>query len=138
MAGSSGTGAAPLDDLSSDAGLAQPSIARANAALRDAEFRSYYRTAATVVAIAAIVALLIALLCLVTAVRRNLSVIQFPEVALCASLLVALTVLIISLLRATFLPMKSADEAPEVTIPGGEHLKALRDMLDVVLKPGKS
>lgn len=124
---------APEDDLSG----ADPSEAAenaANAALNDAKSRSTYRTLATVCAIAVIVLLGVLLFCLVRAAAFELSRVNNAVVALVASLVVAITVLAIALLRATFASNLKEDKGAELSLPNLELFKALRDAFDMVIK----
>lgn len=124
------------DDLSGASDAAGPVQYAANAALRDARWRSRYRTLATFIALLIITALAHALLRLVFELAGDISKASLPLVAAIASMLVAISALVIALLRATFMPSK-ADSAPAVDeglLPGSEQVKLARDLLDVLAK----
>ncbi|MES2412445.1 MAG: hypothetical protein V4614_01495 [Pseudomonadota bacterium] len=126
--------AVPPDDLSGDGNPDQSVIDNANAALRDQKWRSTYRTVATLCAVLVMGLLGLLLYALICAVTNELSRVNNAVVAVVASLVIAITVLAIALLRATFQSAKTTDKESEFSLPNMEVIKALRDAFDLVIK----
>lgn len=130
------------DDLS---GAGEPPAhvsARANAVLIDEKLRTRYRTGATALAVSVITGLFVLLCRLVWALACNLSLVEGPSVALVASLVVAISVLSIALLRFTFAPLIDPEKPVEQDkasdpLPGNvaEALKALGELVSTAMKP---
>jgi hypothetical protein len=123
------------DDLS---GSSDKATDAANAILLgDSRARRTYRTVAVASVAVVLLCLLYALYRIVCALVLDLAFVSGPAVGVAATLVVAIAVLAIALLRSTFAPTTPSEkneDGPIVTTTALEALKELKDAAEVAIK----
>lgn len=126
------------DDLSGKGDVSPAAHRRLSRVLDDAEQRTLYRTGAVVGALVTLVALIVAMFIALTELVSHPWVANAYTVGVVSVLVVAITVLVIAVLRSTFAAehdrMERSAEGPVVTTPMLEALDGLKGAAETVIK----